>query len=242
MSLKKFISTQVDLKRGSRGHSTGFGTCDKFCTFSFFFFLLFLLYVKLTSTLFAVCVDLRLLSFVVFTYQSAAPSYRAVIWLENSIRDFHVFYFNARLHKRHQRCNHPLTCTYIKLDSSLKVNYFRFKKLQISRWKGNREARFCLLSLRCHWDPRPPHSIVCHHAVCCGQMNQESRDTLLLFWRCTNWARGVRHFLPIRTRCRRRDGQRLPSIIPPFSWLFEVPAVVKYCGGGRDPLVVWAVW
>lgn len=28
--LKKFISPQVDLKWGSRGHSTGFGTHNKF--------------------------------------------------------------------------------------------------------------------------------------------------------------------------------------------------------------------
>lgn len=41
---KKFISTQVDLKRGSRGRSTGFGSRDKFHP-SFIF--LSLLYVKL---------------------------------------------------------------------------------------------------------------------------------------------------------------------------------------------------
>lgn len=34
---KKFISLQVDLKWGSRGHSTGFGTHNKFYN-SFFVF------------------------------------------------------------------------------------------------------------------------------------------------------------------------------------------------------------
>lgn len=31
-------------------------------------------------------------------------------------------------------------------------------------------------------DPCASHSIVCHHTVCCGQMDPESRDTLLLIW------------------------------------------------------------
>lgn len=180
--------------------------------------------------------DLRLLSFVVvFTYQSAAPSYRAVIWLENSIGDFHVFCFNARLHERHQRSNQPLGCTYIKVDGSLKVNYFRFKKLQSSRWKGKREARSRLLSSGATGAlPPPTRSIVCHRAVCCGQMNLESGDTLLLFWRCRNWAHGARHFLALGPLCRRQAGQRSPSIIPPFSWPFKVPWAVKCGGGGRD--------
>ena len=30
------------------------------------------------------------------------------------------------------------------------------------------------------WSPNMSHSIVCHHAVCCGQMNQASGDRLLL--------------------------------------------------------------
>lgn len=99
-------------------------------------FFLFLLYVKLTSTFLAVCADLRLLSFVVFTYQSAA-SYWAVIWLEISIRDFHVFYFKARLHNWHQRCNLPLKCTYIKLDSSAKWIILDWKGF---RFQGERET------------------------------------------------------------------------------------------------------
>lgn len=156
-----------------------------FTPLSFFFSLL---YVKLLVR----CLCGSKASFVCFTYQSAAPSYRAVIWLESGFGGFHVFYFNARVHQRHQRRNQPLRCTYIKLNGGLKANYFRLKKLQISRWKGNREARFSAPLLRCHRGPRPPHSIVCHRAVCCGQMNQESGDTLLLFWRCRNWAHGTR--------------------------------------------------
>lgn len=35
------------------------------------------------------------------------------------------------------------------------------------------------------WRSCMSHSIVCHHVVCCGQMNQESRDTLLLIWQCS---------------------------------------------------------
>lgn len=70
------------------------------------------------------------------------------------------------------------------------------------------------------------HSIVCHHVVCCGQMNVESRDTLLLIGQCsltapaqhmalaTSW-----HSAPYQ---RRQTGQYLPSIIQQFSWPFEV--------------------
>lgn len=70
---------------------------------------------------------------------------QAVIWLENSFRNFHVFYFDAGLHKHHQRCNQPLRCTYIKLDSSLNVDYFK-KRLYISRWKEKPEACFYFFS------------------------------------------------------------------------------------------------
>lgn len=85
------------------------------------------------------------------------------------------------LHKQHQRCEQPLRCTYIKLDSSLNVDYFtsHFKV------KGKTWSMFLFLLIRWNWDPSMSHSIVCHHVVCCGQMNQESRDTLLLIWQCS---------------------------------------------------------
>lgn len=44
---------------------------------------------------------------------------------------------------------------------------------------------FIFLLFRWNWDPYMYHSIVCHHIVCCGQMNQEFRVTLLLIWQCS---------------------------------------------------------
>lgn len=55
-----------------------------------------------------------------------------------------------------------------------KKNYFIFQ--------GEKESLFLLICW--NWDSCI-HSIVCHHVVCCGQMNQESRDTLLLIWQCS---------------------------------------------------------
>lgn len=153
MSFKKIhLHTGRSQTGGSRGHSTGFGSRDTFLHLFHFSFP----FICKTRFCLVRCLCGSKASFVCFTYQSAAPSYQAVIWLENSFGDFHVFYFNARVHKRHQRRNQPLRCTYIKLNSGLKVNYFRLKKLQISRWKGNREARFSGSSLSV--PPRPPPS------------------------------------------------------------------------------------
>lgn len=59
------------------------------------------------------------------------------------------------------------------------------KKALHFKVKGKTWSMFLFLLFRWNWDPSMSHSIVCHHVVCCGQMNQESWDTLLLIWRCS---------------------------------------------------------
>lgn len=74
-----------------------------------------------------------------------------------------------------------------------------------------------------NWDHRMSHSIVCHHVVCCGQMKQESRDTLLLIWQCSLTAQTQRMALTTSWHsgpALLQAGQYLPSIIQQFSWPF----------------------
>lgn len=136
------------------------------------------------------------------------------------------------LRKQHQRCNQPLTCTYIRLDNSLDVWYFK-EALYISRWKEKKKTNKLppLLLFGWNWDPCMSHSIVCHHLVCYGQMNQESRDTLLLIWQCsltvqtqhmalaTSWHSGP--------AVDYRPANICLQLFHNFHGHFEVPAAVK---------------
>lgn len=61
------------------------------------------------------------------------------------------------------------------------LHFFKETTLHFKVKGKNLKHVFIFSSVFWNWDPCI-HSIVCHHLVCCGQMNQESRDTLLLIW------------------------------------------------------------